>query len=160
MVNFYTVLEVTTSTKRSFWKLLDEMLWTCCRQVYCLVIYWGKPQLLLHQQLLLQRSQRKLLQKQLMNSQVLILSGASYVHWFSLTLIFFPSEYCKELSKRENMGELSSLSGSEESDSEKPFHHPFQVKDRPSFISLNIKVMSTTVLFFFFLIFFNFFKLM
>lgn len=49
------------------------------------------------------------------------------------------TEYCKELSKRENMGELSSLSGSEESDSEKPFHHPFQVKDRPSFISLNIK---------------------
>lgn len=50
------------------------------------------------------------------------------------------AEYCKELSKRENMGELSSLSGSEDSDSEKPFHHPFQVKDRPSFISMNIKV--------------------
>lgn len=49
------------------------------------------------------------------------------------------TEYCKELSKRENLGELSSLSGSDDSDSEKPFHHPFQVKDRPSFISMNIK---------------------
>lgn len=49
------------------------------------------------------------------------------------------TEYCKELSKRENMGELSSLSGSEDSDSEKAFHHPFLVKDRPSFISMNIK---------------------
>ncbi|XP_018575013.1 protein SON isoform X2 [Anoplophora glabripennis] len=51
------------------------------------------------------------------------------------------TDFCKTLSKKEELGELSSLSEKEESDSEtdKPFHHPFQIKDRPTSITMNIK---------------------
>lgn len=52
------------------------------------------------------------------------------------------TDFCKTLSKKEELGELSSLSEKEDSDSEtdKPFHHPFQIKDRPTSITMNIKV--------------------
>lgn len=51
-------------------------------------------------------------------------------------------DFCKTLSKKEETGELSSVSedGGSESESEKPFHHPFQIKDRPTSITMNIKV--------------------
>lgn len=38
------------------------------------------------------------------------------------------------------MGELSSISSGDESESEKGFHHPFLLKDRPSSIIMNIRV--------------------
>lgn len=38
------------------------------------------------------------------------------------------------------MGELSSVSSGDESESEKGFHHPFLIKDRPSSIIMNIRV--------------------
>ncbi|KAJ8983918.1 hypothetical protein NQ317_006722 [Molorchus minor] len=51
------------------------------------------------------------------------------------------TDFCKTLSKKEELGELSSLSEKDDSDSEtdKPFHHPFQIKDRPTTITMNIK---------------------
>ncbi|KAJ8919196.1 hypothetical protein NQ315_012184 [Exocentrus adspersus] len=51
------------------------------------------------------------------------------------------TDFCKTLSKKEELGELSSLSEKDDSDSEtdKPFHHPFQIKDRPTSITMNIK---------------------
>lgn len=51
------------------------------------------------------------------------------------------TEFCKTLSKKEELGELSSNSeGNSDSDNDKPFHHPFQIKDRPTSITINIKV--------------------
>lgn len=52
------------------------------------------------------------------------------------------TDFCKTLSKKEELGELSSLSEKDDSDSDndKPFHHPFQIKDRPTSITMNIKV--------------------
>lgn len=57
------------------------------------------------------------------------------------------TDFCKNLSKKEALGELSSVSSAEEninSDDEngieKAFHHPFQIKDKPSSIVMNIKV--------------------
>ncbi|KAJ8678684.1 hypothetical protein QAD02_014471 [Eretmocerus hayati] len=49
------------------------------------------------------------------------------------------TDFCKNLSKSEAMGELSSISSGDESGSEKGFHHPFLVKDRPSSIIMNIR---------------------
>ncbi|CAH2011065.1 unnamed protein product [Acanthoscelides obtectus] len=51
------------------------------------------------------------------------------------------TDFCKTLSKKEELGELSSLSEKDDSDSDtdKPFHHPFQIKDRPTSITMNIK---------------------
>lgn len=40
------------------------------------------------------------------------------------------------------MGELSSISSGDESESEKGFHHPFLLKDRPNAIIMNIRVSS------------------
>lgn len=51
------------------------------------------------------------------------------------------TDFCKSLSKKEELGELSSVSGDDDSDPEtKAFHHPFQLKDRPTAIVMNIKV--------------------
>lgn len=52
------------------------------------------------------------------------------------------TDFCKSLSKQEEIGELSSISDENGSDSENdmPFHHPFQIKERPSSITMNIKV--------------------
>lgn len=52
------------------------------------------------------------------------------------------TDFCKTLSKKEELGELSSLSEKDDSDSDtdKPFHHPFQIKERPTTITMNIKV--------------------
>lgn len=50
------------------------------------------------------------------------------------------TDFCKTLSKKEELGELSSISDGSDSDSEKPFHHPFQIKERPIAITMNIKV--------------------
>lgn len=52
------------------------------------------------------------------------------------------TDFCKTLSKKEELGELSSFSEKDDSDSDtdKPFHHPFQIKDRPTSITMNIKV--------------------
>lgn len=54
------------------------------------------------------------------------------------------TDFCKSLSKQEEIGELSSISEDNisESDNDTPFHHPFQIKERPSSITMNIKVSS------------------
>lgn len=51
------------------------------------------------------------------------------------------TDFCKTLSRKEELGELSSVSedNSSDSDNEKAFHHPFQIKDRPTSITMNIK---------------------
>ncbi|XP_072751727.1 uncharacterized protein [Anoplolepis gracilipes] len=50
------------------------------------------------------------------------------------------TDFCKSLSKSEALGELSSISSEgEESESEKGFHHPFLLKERPSSIIMNIR---------------------
>lgn len=52
------------------------------------------------------------------------------------------TEFCKKLSKGEANGYLSNLSGGEsdvDADLEKPFHHPFVIKDRGPIV-MNIKV--------------------
>ncbi|XP_018318501.1 protein SON isoform X2 [Agrilus planipennis] len=50
------------------------------------------------------------------------------------------TEFCKTLSKKEELGELSSVSEDDnDSDTDRPFHHPFQIKDRPTSIIMNIK---------------------
>ncbi|PSN55329.1 hypothetical protein C0J52_01778 [Blattella germanica] len=50
------------------------------------------------------------------------------------------TDFCKQLSKKEALGQVSSDSEGEEhhssgSDAERPFHHPFQIKERPSAIN-------------------------
>nr|CAD7458665.1 unnamed protein product [Timema tahoe] len=54
------------------------------------------------------------------------------------------TDFCKQLSKKEAQEDASSNSGSEhahnsDSDTEHPFHHPFQIKERPSSIVMNIR---------------------
>ncbi|KAH1027973.1 hypothetical protein HUJ05_001386 [Dendroctonus ponderosae] len=49
------------------------------------------------------------------------------------------TDFCKSLSKKEELGELSSLSEKEDTDNDEPFHHPFKLKDRPTTITMNIK---------------------
>ncbi|XP_031334779.1 protein SON-like isoform X2 [Photinus pyralis] len=50
------------------------------------------------------------------------------------------TDFCKTLSNKEELGELSGASGDEnDSDNDKGFHHPFQIKDRPTGIVMNIK---------------------
>ncbi|XP_066142273.1 protein Son [Euwallacea fornicatus] len=49
------------------------------------------------------------------------------------------TDFCKSLSKKEELGELSSLSEHEESEGDQDtFHHPFKLKDRPTTITMNI----------------------
>ncbi|XP_034949205.1 protein SON-like isoform X2 [Chelonus insularis] len=51
-------------------------------------------------------------------------------------------DFCKSLSKSEALGELSSVSsdeGGNNSESEKGFHHPFLLKERPNSIIMNIR---------------------
>ncbi|XP_015109040.1 protein SON isoform X2 [Diachasma alloeum] len=49
-------------------------------------------------------------------------------------------DFCKSLSKSEALGELSSVSSDEGgSESEKGFHHPFLLKERPNSIIMNIR---------------------
>lgn len=56
-------------------------------------------------------------------------------------LFFFLLEYCKKLSEKEALGDdISDIESESSEDDEKPFHHPFQVRDRPSSIIMNIKV--------------------
>jgi len=55
--------------------------------------------------------------------------------------LYIFTDFCKSLSKSEALGELSSISSEgEESESEKGFHHPFLLKERPSSIIMNIRV--------------------
>lgn len=51
------------------------------------------------------------------------------------------TEFCKKLSKGEANGYLSNISGESDVDAdlEKPFHHPFVIKDRGPIV-MNIKV--------------------
>ncbi|XP_048512523.1 protein Son isoform X2 [Athalia rosae] len=50
------------------------------------------------------------------------------------------TDFCKSLSRSEALGELSSISSDDDgSGSEKGFHHPFLVKDRPNSIIMNIR---------------------
>ncbi|PNF30720.1 hypothetical protein B7P43_G06082, partial [Cryptotermes secundus] len=54
------------------------------------------------------------------------------------------TDFCKQLSKKEALGQASSESEGEEhpssgSDTERPFHHPFQIKERPASIVMNIR---------------------
>ncbi|KAK5650990.1 hypothetical protein RI129_002019 [Pyrocoelia pectoralis] len=50
------------------------------------------------------------------------------------------TDFCKTLSNKEELDELSSVSCDEnDSDNDKGFHHPFQIKDRPTGIVMNIK---------------------
>lgn len=63
----------------------------------------------------------------------------------SVNFVLFNSDFCKQLSKKEALGEASSESEREDhhssgSDAERPFHHPFQIKERPSSIVMNIRV--------------------
>lgn len=56
------------------------------------------------------------------------------------------TDFCKSLSKKEEMETMSSQSDGNHSDgSDTPFHHPFQIKDRPTSITMNIKVNLVTV---------------
>jgi hypothetical protein len=57
------------------------------------------------------------------------------------------TDFCKTLSKKEELGELSSNTegNGSDSDTDKPFHHPFQIKDRPTSITMNIKVRRVLV---------------
>ncbi|KAK0168562.1 hypothetical protein PV327_002348 [Microctonus hyperodae] len=49
-------------------------------------------------------------------------------------------DFCKSLSKSEALGELSSVSSDEGgSETEKGFHHPFLLKERPNSIVMNIR---------------------
>ncbi|KAG8040583.1 hypothetical protein G9C98_002579 [Cotesia typhae] len=49
-------------------------------------------------------------------------------------------DFCKSLSKSEALGELSSVSSDEgASETEKGFHHPFLLKERPNSIIMNIR---------------------
>ncbi|XP_058790256.1 protein Son isoform X2 [Phymastichus coffea] len=49
------------------------------------------------------------------------------------------TDFCKSLSKSEALGELSSVSSDDESSTEKGFHHPFLIKERPNLIIMNIR---------------------
>lgn len=51
------------------------------------------------------------------------------------------TDYCKKLSKAEDLGELSGISDSDNDGEGKPrpFHHPFEVKDRGPIV-MNIRV--------------------
>lgn len=52
------------------------------------------------------------------------------------------TEFCKKLSKGEANGYLSNMSDADsdvDADLEKPFHHPFVIKDRGPIV-MNIKV--------------------
>lgn len=58
------------------------------------------------------------------------------------------TDFCKNLSQKEALGELSSVSSGEDEPDiddpekaavEKAFHHPFQIKDKPASIVMNIK---------------------
>lgn len=49
------------------------------------------------------------------------------------------TDFCKTLSQKEELGELSSNSEGEEPQ-ETAFHHPFQISARPTSIVMNIKV--------------------
>ncbi|XP_051154730.1 protein Son isoform X2 [Leptopilina boulardi] len=49
------------------------------------------------------------------------------------------TDFCKSLSKSEALGELSSISSDDGSESEKGFHHPFLLKERPNSIIMNIR---------------------
>lgn len=53
----------------------------------------------------------------------------------------FSLDFCKSLSKSEALGELSSISSDDGSESEKGFHHPFLLKERPNSIIMNIRVI-------------------
>lgn len=55
------------------------------------------------------------------------------------------SDFCKSLSKSEALGELSSVSSGDESGSEKGFHHPFIIEERPNAIIMNIRVSFTSL---------------
>lgn len=55
------------------------------------------------------------------------------------------TEYCKKISKREALGEdVSDIESGSSEDEDKAFHHPFQVRDRPNSIVMNIRVMPVT----------------
>jgi hypothetical protein len=51
------------------------------------------------------------------------------------------TNYCQKLSRAEDLGELSELSDSDGESLFRPFHHPFEVKDRGPIV-MNIRVMS------------------
>lgn len=63
-----------------------------------------------------------------------------------INLDFLIVDFCKSLSKSEALGELSSISSDDDgSTSDKGFHHPFLVKDRPNSIIMNIRVGFRTI---------------
>lgn len=58
-----------------------------------------------------------------------------------LTRVASSAEYCKKLSKKDALGkDVSDIESESSDEEEKPFHHPFQVRDRPNSIIMNIKV--------------------
>jgi len=76
---------------------------------------------------------------------LLIINYFNYYYYYDLLInnvpILYVLDFCKSLSKSEALGELSSISSDdEESESEKGFHHPFLLKERPSSIIMNIRV--------------------
>lgn len=66
-----------------------------------------------------------------------------------IVIVYVCIDFCKSLSKSEALGELSSISSEgEESETEKGFHHPFLLKERPSSIIMNIRVsIKSTILY-------------
>lgn len=61
------------------------------------------------------------------------------------SFVFAYTDFCKQLSKKEALGQVSSESELDDhhssgSDTERPFHHPFQIKERPASIVMNIRV--------------------
>lgn len=56
------------------------------------------------------------------------------------------TDYCKKLSKAEDLGELSGISDSDNDGEGKPrpFHHPFEVKDRGPIV-MNIRVSALAI---------------
>lgn len=64
-----------------------------------------------------------------------------------VTYFLVDADFCKQLSKKEAEGLDASSSASDiDSDDgkEKAFHHPFQIKERPSSIVMNIRVRLLT----------------
>lgn len=80
-------------------------------------------------------------------SMILIFLNLMFVFFFLAFVIIIGksvdelTEFCKKLSKGESNGYLSNISGDSDVDGdlEKPFHHPFVIKDRGPIV-MNIKV--------------------
>lgn len=68
--------------------------------------------------------------------------------WKILYFCTFVSDFCKLLSQKEATGQESvSSESSSDNENERPFHHPFQLKERPNNIVMNIRVSCNVISF-------------